>query len=874
MMMASLLFLPHKEEQSKDENTTSTSEEDDCSSSGGRTTTMKTAEKKGEQRGEDSTMMTRTTTTTIRDDPSPPAQKKQQQQREGGGGGGVVAGAIRGRWDNNNNVDALGHVAQFLDYASAAAFVDVVLMTTTTTTQSSLLPVTDDGAREVVVPAASSTSSSRSALEHVWKVIFDRHGFSPLDVSNNNADNNNDRSYREEIAYRRRLSERLIPGYYYHDCCCCDYDYRQTAKPQRKRLRRPRPQPQPGGSGGCFSLNDGRYSFSPVTPDFDDGDLAGDDPPPVRFDCDSFLLTSTATSSEFAFLNPFTGTFSVRDSVALERRGGRRRRSSKEPSSREQQQVQVLISRDDRWNLPLSEYGFDGPIEDVEADVAYLGIESKSVFRRRVLTGERDAVVDEAPAAARDGACCTTSTFVSVGRRIANVRNEGENSVVEVLAWRKKKRRAETGTNGGGRRNADATAGADDDEACTSANNKRNENVEDDGGTYYGDRRVCRFRRDFWALDFGVVSSASTSSIQQGTDDDSVQPKLFVNYLSDSADVGNQEAEGRRFSQECGSSRIAIYPFVSYPPSPSVPHAQYFPDPETTFDCRERVTSMMCSDQDQLLLVGTARKSLQIWNLNAGRDSSCHPQLVEAIDILKHVKSAFKRRGLRLPNNAAELSPINAFRTPRHLSIENGGFVTHHHSRFHGNTLLLWKKSICDAHENFRRNEVGKEITEPSYAVVSMINLPLNERRYSEFFYDGRRLIVFGQDHIGMLLLVYRVCYSAGEEYAADADVDPPAPSKSASNPVSNASDDGGVYHLTASGPTRPLLRLARVIRHAALGGLDRTDGLHMTCNERYIVVNTKAGNLLNESRAPYSDGLLVIDLGDTDDGNERENNP
>jgi hypothetical protein len=49
-------------------------------------------------------------------------------------------------------------------------------------------------------------------------------------------------------------------------------------------------------------------------------------------------------------------------------------------------------------------------------------------------------------------------------------------------------------------------------------------------------------------------------------------------------------------------------------------------------------------------------------------------------------------------------------------------------------------------------------------------------------------------------------------------------------------------------------------IRHAALGGIEYYDNILMTMNERFLIVNTKTGNLLQDGNAE-TDGLLVIDL-------------
>ena len=49
-------------------------------------------------------------------------------------------------------------------------------------------------------------------------------------------------------------------------------------------------------------------------------------------------------------------------------------------------------------------------------------------------------------------------------------------------------------------------------------------------------------------------------------------------------------------------------------------------------------------------------------------------------------------------------------------------------------------------------------------------------------------------------------------------------------------------------------------IRHAGLGGIEYYDNMFMTFNERFVIVNTKTGNLL-DSGDRSTEGLLVIDL-------------
>ncbi len=67
----------------------------------------------------------------------------------------------------------------------------------------------------------------------------------------------------------------------------------------------------------------------------------------------------------------------------------------------------------------------------------------------------------------------------------------------------------------------------------------------------------------------------------------------------------------------------------------------------------------------------------------------------------------------------------------------------------------------------------------------------------------------------------------------------------------------GGVVNLT--NPER--IQYVQRIRHAALGGVEFYDNIFMTLNEKFIVVNTKAGNLLDGGVNSSPEGLIVIDL-------------
>ena len=56
-------------------------------------------------------------------------------------------------------------------------------------------------------------------------------------------------------------------------------------------------------------------------------------------------------------------------------------------------------------------------------------------------------------------------------------------------------------------------------------------------------------------------------------------------------------------------------------------------------------------------------------------------------------------------------------------------------------------------------------------------------------------------------------------------------------------------------------VKLVNRIRVAGCDGLEYFDSMLMTANERYVVVNTKTGNLIGCDGRNACEGLLVIDL-------------
>mmetsp|Transcript_57030 Transcript_57030/g.138927 ORF Transcript_57030/g.138927 Transcript_57030/m.138927 type:complete len:290 (-) Transcript_57030:209-1078(-) len=187
----------------------------------------------------------------------------------------------------------------------------------------------------------------------------------------------------------------------------------------------------------------------------------------------------------------------------------------------------------------------------------------------------------------------------------------------------------------------------------------------------------------------------------------------------------------------------------------------------------------------------------------------------------------------RQPNLRHICAPVDSIFVPKHLPVAAAGFITLHYSRDEGSSLILWRYF----------GTPGSMELKPS----SIINLRLSSRRKARVTYDGNRIIVLGEDHIGVIILVYQVS-NGNAPFPIESDFD-----------AMTCEHSGGVYNLT----NPPQIRFRNRIRHVALGGINRSDTLHLTSNERFIIVNTKTGDLLTGASFPFSEGLLVIDLKD-----------
>jgi hypothetical protein len=670
----------------------------------------------------------------------------------------------------------------------------------------------------------------------------------------------------------------------------------------------------------CFNLPNRFFRFLPITPQVvntDDQMLDWDDndPPPVDFDCDSFILTSSGVSGEMLLLDPFSGVVSVYDNVlekavavdcetdmdqgmnmvasaSVQVHPTMNANAHAHDNARSNPyealddddvdddvgnmaldddihsdnddpnivhsnmttamdpyhtgQRQVLIDVQDYLDISLSDYFEQRPGRvidhdnnevnhdndtDNEVEVTYVGTESKPILQQSS-TGNGLVV---------------TGTMVAVGRALSHEPLSGAHGslrCVELLAWFRSNAGASTSSGG-----------------SASASNMN----------MYGDHHVCRFPSGFHSIAICAVNRRLYVGFRMGggpdlpgmaNDNDNVNVMRINNNNEDDDDDNNNnqddedvDAENRR---HLGRSTIVVYPLVPFVPKEETDnrHSQqqhsatttsttpprYFPDPIVLIQCGEKTSAIAVSATGNELLVGTTNSRIQVWEIDliaSGSDMNSNPapaqaaaaaRRVETLDLKASLKKSIKalgRSGVGAP--CVNKSPIQDFHVPRHLSIATCGFVTVQHNRNDGTTAVLWRKG-----------ESG------GYEAQSMINLPLSAQRLPKVHYDGRRLIVFGQDHIGMIILVYHVL-NTNQDTAYFSGV---------------AKDDssGGVTNFTDP----PRIRFANRIRNVALGGLEFFEHIHMTCNERFIVINTKTGNLSSSGSSILpAEGLLVIDLED-----------
>lgn len=244
-----------------------------------------------------------------------------------------------------------------------------------------------------------------------------------------------------------------------------------------------------------------------------------------------------------------------------------------------------------------------------------------------------------------------------------------------------------------------------------------------------------------------------------------------------------------------------------------------------------------CPTGNQLLVL-TTRDKLQIWNT----ESVKQPWLQETIDIpetlAKTINMASRRRE---PQRSTSVPQQRVF-AANHLPFQVGGFVTLQFSEETAYTLLVWKYS---RKAQFGEKQEEEDDDQSLFEIVSMIDLPISVSRKPRIHFDGRRLIVVAKDQIGYLLLVYQVRLSGDDDSIF----------QQLARTPSGVQTHGNVYNFGSI----PQVRFANRIRHASLGGLEDWESLQMTCNDRFIVINTRQQS--GEFATAHNQGLVVIDL-------------
>jgi hypothetical protein len=631
------------------------------------------------------------------------------------------------------------------------------------------------------------------ALNHVWKDIYRRHGFAPSI--------NLPSDYFKECQRRRKLFLNLV-GY-------------------KNRIK------------SCFNLPNRYYSFVPVMPPIDnDWEFV----PPVDFECPSFLLPDPATSEELIFLDPFDGSLSVHfscleksissvdamtnhkvlhvsDGIQNERNFDSEQRdeifencADQIPNKKTCSQgiKQVLMDINDYYKTNLSHYFFlqsEGRFdsnetlrEDDEVEIEIIGIDSKPLIRDEKVFG----------------------TVVIMGR-VLSTESESWSSdskiVSEIIAWKR---------------------------------------VERDD---FNQKFVCRVRSSFKTMDFDPIHERLffVFPINEGPF------RRFDAHLLDLEDSDRLDFPG-------GSSIVAVYPMEPFTTLEDGMSNKplHFPQPEFILKCEHAVCAITVCPGGKRIFTSTAKGTIEEWETAEHGSGACR---ISAVDV-KASLIKFTTR-LKLLNESAigstnqpvmsgvlnptihiierdeedhegeqnnfvdiYISPIvNSFHFTTHYECEGRSFISMNHLYDQGCWLLLWTKQ-----ENTSAFEVSSTIT-----------LPISSRRKPCIHFDGRRLLVLGQDHIGVIILVYQVV-STFESIR-----------RTPSKPYRKGDKCAGVKNISQKNRVEFVNR----IRHVALGGMQHFDPAFMTVNERFIIINTKSGNLLEGAPENLNEGLLIIDLED-----------
>ncbi|GAX11646.1 hypothetical protein FisN_7Lh005 [Fistulifera solaris] len=666
------------------------------------------------------------------------------------------------------------------------------------------------------------------SLKHVWGNFFRQQGFSLQDFPHDGSVE----TILQELQYRTLL-QKMLWG---------------------RHLRR-------RSTGSSLSFSNRLFSFLPILPDDNAGEpetIWWNDPPPVNFACDSFVLTSTATGSEFLLLNPFTHSLSlyasVLDNAVHSDEGMMEQAMQQAAGCIISQSAGLLYSSDQTFFLSSSLSSsmtstHSTPLHSPPLSTLIHPLTATTSSNMWTPEQEEDERIELAAVAFEDRVRRNHSLYNSKYHKDPqHVLISHDDPMLDVdwmnYFWTHASRLQQNGhrrffpmdeqDESGEVQVEIAHIGLDAKPVLLTVDG---ENESMGSTTMLSVGRALyteRLNHDESMLEcFEIMSwfRKENQTLSQWicrVRGDFQWVELCANnklvYLNPSMPNGDHLI--RHWNQPLGNSQVLVYPMVEYSASSQsdsdgiVDPSRYFPAAKFIIECQSRVSALGICASGNYLIVATLPARLMLWSVCT---TPATPVLVQEIGLNDVVPFATE-------------SPIQSIHPPKSVSIEERGFCTVHKSQIHGSTLLVWHYGIHNETQNRQ------------FQTRTMIHLPLSTQRTPQIHYDGRRLIVFGQDHISLIILVYEII----------ALIDHPVHQEC----FTGKQLDGGVFDLSAPG-TSPRVRFVNRIRHAALGGIEDYESLKMTCNERYIIVSTKTGNLLSEGAIPFHEGLLVIDLDD-----------
>ena len=638
-----------------------------------------------------------------------------------------------------------------------------------------------------------------------------------------------------------------------------------------------------------------------------------DDPPPVEFACDSFCLTSPSTGAEYVLLNPFSGSVEVYDNVLdnaissdeslmelalldasesitqkrscynTEQQHGEREENDHYPDMDESSEViageaihhrfqnhsmydtppkQVLFSVNDYFDLDLNEYfGEHTPFATISnrrgrtgnVTVDWVGVDSHIALQKN----DYSSIAGNIIGAAR------ILTMESLDRV------EEELECTEIFAW---------------------------------SNFERESDAKPSSS--YDIKYVCRAAGSFYFLDIDANYGKLYAAFQAGCCPFVDCDTNAANWRRDDQLSNHMQMEEESVVNDPIRLQKAIYclPLLRYDETPCTPEAisSYFPAPDACILAQYPVSSFSLDPTGTILLVGTNCGTVEIWH--TGVDPHMSSTAPQRLQILSVHESFMKRHrsitmdgrhssknevdaiandlfdnkppnNIEFVNNATETqddlallenvedefphkhptSKVSQIYLSRHLPLHQVScFITKQRNPELGTTLLLWQTSSISS-ETTIQDSINMQ-----YHITAMINLPLSAQCHPEVHFDGRRVIVYGKDHIGQILLVYHVLSTRHDQDEFDeADVIK-SPKKKSSSKTNNGEESGGVINISEE----RRIKFVNRIRHVGLGGIQYYDPMLLSANERFLMCNTKAGNLVgSDGTRNASEGLLVIDL-------------